>query len=313
MIKNFIYLDEQKLYSFSSQLFEGITDFVLNEEFLDKSTEKSSKDGTPITSSQVIANVIRETSKTTEKKFLHDHAFNLFEYELDEKNKILNTSSYDSDEELNAAIFDYSFIKIKARILISDVDEIVYFLQNFNQIGEDLELSQMQESMRIIDSKLLKDKIKDKEKAFEAEFNKGYNIKKQAFDKGLRHPKMWSEALTNLIELNASHALQFHQQYLNTIFSSYVEPDYLRENLTSFKRKYSRLSDKEFTVLGLICHKPANEDKNLEPITLTENSQEGIKTRLRAMAASLLGVEKFSYGQEDNEVVIEPIAIYTEL
>lgn len=34
MIKNFIYLDEEKLYSLSSQIFEGVTEYVLNRVIL---------------------------------------------------------------------------------------------------------------------------------------------------------------------------------------------------------------------------------------------------------------------------------------
>ena len=33
-IKSFIYLDDYKMYSFSSQLFEGITQYILKEESL---------------------------------------------------------------------------------------------------------------------------------------------------------------------------------------------------------------------------------------------------------------------------------------
>jgi len=35
MIKNFIYLDEEKMYSLSSQLFEGVTEYVLHESSIE--------------------------------------------------------------------------------------------------------------------------------------------------------------------------------------------------------------------------------------------------------------------------------------
>jgi hypothetical protein len=40
MIKNFIYLYEQKMYFLSSQIFEGITEYVVNESAsLNENTE----------------------------------------------------------------------------------------------------------------------------------------------------------------------------------------------------------------------------------------------------------------------------------
>lgn len=90
MIKNFIYLDEPKLYSFSSQLFEGVTEYVLNNEYLENSEDDKQK-GT-IASGRVIANVIREASSSTTKKFLHDHSFNLFEKELISSGKMLDVA-----------------------------------------------------------------------------------------------------------------------------------------------------------------------------------------------------------------------------
>lgn len=44
MIKNFIYLDEEKMYSLSSQLFEGITEYVLNESSSEQSDSEEQKD-----------------------------------------------------------------------------------------------------------------------------------------------------------------------------------------------------------------------------------------------------------------------------
>jgi hypothetical protein len=311
MIKNFIYLNESKLYSFSSQLFKGVTEFVLNESTLDNSHEQNSKDG--LTSSRVIADVIRETSKSTEKRFLHDHSFNLFERQLEDENKILEVNHFVDSEHLLETLNDYSFVRIKAKILISDVNEIVSLLRNFNEIGEKLEVSQMQTQLEIIEAKHVSSNNKNKEKAIEAEFAKAYNIQKQALDKGLRQPKIWSSALTDMIELNAKNALQFQQKVADIICSSYIEEEHLRENLTSIKRKYSRLTESEFTVLGLICQRPGTENKSEIDIAQTEDGVNAMKTRLRALAASMLGIEEFSYGKEDNELILEPIAIYSEL
>ena len=53
MIRNFVYLDSEKLRSLSSQLFEGVTDSVLKAE-ADETTAEESQKG-PVGSGQVIS------------------------------------------------------------------------------------------------------------------------------------------------------------------------------------------------------------------------------------------------------------------
>ena len=61
MIKSFIYLDEQKMYSLSSQIFEGITEYVLSESGSENQNSESQKG--PVGSGRVLADVIKSSSK----------------------------------------------------------------------------------------------------------------------------------------------------------------------------------------------------------------------------------------------------------
>ena len=47
-IKSFIYLDDYKMYSFSSQLFEGITQYILKEDVQAGEEQNSQKGSFPI-------------------------------------------------------------------------------------------------------------------------------------------------------------------------------------------------------------------------------------------------------------------------
>lgn len=313
MIRNFIYLDEPKLYSFSSQLFEGITEYVLSEEALEK--EDAEQFDGKSSSSRIIADVIRESSKSATKKFLHDHSFTLFEEKLKSENKLLDINSLDSREQIESSISDFSFVKIKGQMLVSDMEEIVKVFRNFNDLGENIVLSQMQSELLIIEQKHVKSNVKDKDKAIEGEFFKTYNVKEKALEQGLRQPKIWQQSLTDMIEFGAGDTLQFHQHLQGTLFSSYIDRQHLREPLPSIIRKYARLTQREFVVLGVISHKYCDDPFQEEhPLGDTpSNDLTDMKTRLRAMAASMLGISKFTYGLEHNEVVIEPIAVYTEL
>ena len=80
MIKNFIYLDEEKMYSLSSQVFEGITEYVLNEKSTESENIESQKG--PVGSGRILGDILRQADKKTEKKFLSDFSYTLFEQKL---------------------------------------------------------------------------------------------------------------------------------------------------------------------------------------------------------------------------------------
>ena len=82
MIKSIIYLDEAKMYSMSSQIFEGITEYVLKEV---GSTKKNSEEQKgPVGSGRVLADAMKLSERSIEKRFLHDHSLTLFEARLAE-------------------------------------------------------------------------------------------------------------------------------------------------------------------------------------------------------------------------------------
>lgn len=64
-IKSFIYLDEYKMYSISSQIFEGITESLMS--YQGATTEKEEEQKGPIASGRVMADILKSESGTQEK------------------------------------------------------------------------------------------------------------------------------------------------------------------------------------------------------------------------------------------------------
>lgn len=316
MIKNFIYLDEQKLYSFSSQLFEGITDYVLNEELLDKSSEKSSKDGTPITSSQIIANVIRETSKSTEKKFLHDHSFNLLERELMESDKLIDCSSQlVTIDWLSQELQGRSFIKIKTKAKFIDTRHLYNVFKDFRTLGEsfatvDLCDDMIAEEAKIIDA--TRDKAKKAKLLKEYETNLKLAVAHSMFKSNSYLPEKFIEAFTHLVNFGYEGNLYFYQAQDEVLFTSLLQRDFLRGNITDLVHKYGRATEREFTMLGLVSHGFESvqgnplENEDIDP-------SRGFRPRIANLSEHMIILEQGISGKEKNELLIEPIAIYTEL
>jgi len=68
MIKNFVYLDVEKLHSLSSQIFEGVTEYVLNESSTESESSESQKG--PVGSGKILGDILRQGEKTSVKKIL---------------------------------------------------------------------------------------------------------------------------------------------------------------------------------------------------------------------------------------------------
>ncbi|WP_250163245.1 hypothetical protein [Psychrobacter sp. WY6] len=67
MIKNIIYLDEDKMYSLSSQLFEGVTEYVLNEKNLEKSESEQQKGS--MNSGRIVGDILKNSERTQKRSF----------------------------------------------------------------------------------------------------------------------------------------------------------------------------------------------------------------------------------------------------
>lgn len=312
MIKSFIYLDEEKMYSLSSQIFEGITEYVLNESGSQNQESETQKG--PVGSGKVLADVIKNSSKSTEKKFLHDYSLTVFERYLEDKGRILDlsTSSINVDD-LKSYINEYSFIKVKARAIFSDVDKITELFTEFNTIGEALAHMGAHEEIQRTKQQLddLKGKTNDRnEKSrLDAEYKRLTNISKLAKEQGLyQDPKFMSD-LALLTKYGFSDQFEIRQSCGQVIFTSCLKKEFLREKEDLLVKKYSRKTEKEVVVFGVISQAFAANEPEID------DSQEfsNMKAALTNIVEHLTNIENSISGKQENEIVIDPIAAYFEV
>ncbi|MGY0597639.1 DUF6414 family protein [Vibrio sp. JZG10] len=304
MIKNFLYLNEPKLYSFSSQLFEGITEYVLNEQNYSISDEE--KQQGKLFSGRVIADVIKETSSSTTKKFLHDHSFNLFESELEQSKRLLDvgieTLTFD-----DICTTDKSFIRIRAKGKFVDMAEIQTLFSNYAKIGEAIAVLPLTEQLQTLE--ILKAQNNKSKETRELQSKLDKLIKERIVEMTSGLPPRAIAGFETIIGNFGDDIVRFQQQVNDVIFSTCLTHDYLREPLKNIYRKYSRKTAKEFTVLGFISHADGTQDPDVKEIPEGEN----MLRHMIGMAENMYELEQ-TFGQKgDNEIIIEPIAIYTEL
>ncbi len=306
MFKQFLYLDEQKMYSLSSQLFEGITEYILNEN--ESSEREETKQKGPIASGRIMADVINSTIKSTEKKFLHDHSFILLENELLKGNHILNID--DKTTFVNEDFEKFSFVKVKARAIFNDINKINELFENFNSLGEALTYLNIESEIE----KILQNKnnvLEKEQNQFNQEIKKlrkKENIIKLAETNNLRRDDDFLKNLSLITNYGFSEDFEIQQKVNNFLFTSTLNRENLRESEKSLIKKYSRQSEKEIVILGIITQtlkENALEIKNIEG----KNLKEGLSNIIEHLA----NIELSLFGKAPNEIIIDPIAVYIEL
>ncbi|MGP4970886.1 DUF6414 family protein [Psychrobacter aquimaris] len=309
MIKNIIYLDEDKMYSLSSQLFEGVTEYVLNEKNLEKSESEQQKGS--MNSGRIVGDILKNSERNTEKKFLNDYSYTLFEQKLIEEDKVIITSNTSNDFE--KSLGRKSFIKIKAKVTFNDINSIIHTFSVFNELGKALTYVTTFEDIESLESEIVEaKKIKnDKSRVseLEAELKKLKNIDKLAIESGLKYDNKFLQNLNFLLEYGLKDQFEVEMKLPNRIVSANLNRDFLRGSEDLLIRKYSRETEVEFTLFGIVTQ---YEKEQLE-IPDEEKDYENMKDAMMHIVAHMTNLESAFTGRRSNEIIIDPIAMYTEL
>lgn len=288
-LKNFIYLDKDKMYSISSQMFEGITQELLKEE-AQENAESETQDG-PRFSGKVLADVVKNTIKSTEKKFLHDYSFTLFEKELNDKEILLDISDL-TELEISERIRNYSFVKITKEVTFNDHLKLQDFFSKFNQFGTAIS--------RIV---ILGDK--EKLEGLGKQRRDQYIKEKES---ELHQDPKFLESFVLLSKQGFNDNFEVSQTVDSLLITSFLNRDYLRENENILIRKYSRKTNIKVSIIGTVAQYLISN--NAAP---KEDFDGDLSAHMRNMFEHLASVEHSISGKSDNEIVIDPIAAYIEL
>jgi len=286
MIKNFIYLDEDKMYSLSSQIFKGITEYLVSTDSNENGKEDTQKG--ELGSGRILADILKQSYKTEEKKYLHDYSYTIFEKELIDTDRVVDINTCDKDNFIHN-ITEKSFVKIKGKIVFNDIGHLSSVMKDFNKMG--LALAGMN--------------VRD------GSTDKHVNVKKFAKENGLSLNENFINDLTYLLDFGFDNQLEIQLEYNNHLFSTNIKRDYLRENENLLIKKYARKTEKEFTIFGIVTQY-GNKDGS-ENIEKKSNGSEHLKVALMDVVSKFSDIELTFTGKLENEIMIDPIAIYTEL
>lgn len=134
------------------------------------------------------------------------------------------------------------------------------------------------------------------------------NIIKEAEKSNLRKEEDFLKNLSLLTNYGFSEDFEIQQKFNNFLFTSTLNRKSLRESEKSLIKKYSRQSEKEIVILGIITQtlkENSLEIKNIEG----RNMKEGLSNIIEHLA----NIEQSLFGKAPNEIIIDPIAVYIEL
>ncbi|MGE0621632.1 MAG: hypothetical protein AB7I04_01810 [Pseudomonadales bacterium] len=318
MIRNFVYLDIEKLQSLSSQLFEGVTEYAVRET--EQSSEMAEGQKGPIGSGRVLGDILRERNRSSEMRYLNDHAYAIFEEKTLEDGLVYQAAD-SGDVQLTDGIRKHPFIRIVGTAVFNDVAELNRIMGNFNRFGQAIARVTNREVLERAQTALAEAKAHTKDRnqwaRLDQQVKELTNIKKLAVDSGLQQDEKYLEDLAYLFSYGYEDRFEVQIVLGETIYSADLNRDCLREKEKSLIRKYARTTEVEFVLFGLATQfgrdssSPAPSDSNAAPEEEDEPTK--MKLALMKMVRTVAGLEETFTGRLPNEVIVDPIALYTQL
>jgi len=286
-MRNFVYLDFDKLRSMSSQLFEGVTEYVLNRHASESEGHEEQKG--PVRSGRTLADILRKTTSTSELRFLEDHAYALFEAELLER-KLLTIID-------RAALtpIDSAFVLVKSKMSLNDTSKVTRLLAEFNTIGEAIYRVGNHDS-------LLKKGL--------GKMPSDPEIRIRAKAEGMQLDQKFLDAIATVLNFGYQDFLEAQFELEGVLYSAPLKRDSLREREEMLVQKYARSSSVSFNVLGIITQQGVRAGPIASEVT---NQAASLKSAMKGVINSMMEIEENFTGQVANEVVLDPIAIYFPL
>ncbi|PRX16934.1 hypothetical protein BX659_1595 [Orenia metallireducens] len=293
-IRDFIYLDIERLKSIIAQVEEGLAT-TSSKENRNSQQGSASVEGGIFSFLKGIGGVnFLWENKNTETKSLHDNIYNKVENALIENELLIKISEYIKEEDLEKDTFrdlllDNSFILATGKININDFTQMRMVLEKFNDIGDfiakctvaDLPHNQRQKQLKKVRSNLKMDKW----------MQEGFKLFFDTFYKD-----------RIVIKLNP------FENYPDFRLVGNLNKEFLRDDISSIIYKYGTAPVSEWTIFGQIASIPPENRENI----VSNVGGSDIEVALQQMFDVFREVEMMAQSVVYPEISITPIAIYRE-
>ncbi|GBF52074.1 hypothetical protein LPTSP4_36120 [Leptospira ryugenii] len=318
-IRSFLYLDEYKLFSFSSQLFSGMTDYILSSD--QQISSKTQTQTSQFFSGRSIGEIATMEKGKMERKFLHDFAYTLFEEQIVSMERLLTVDATNS----NTAISSFrgkTFIKVTGTAKFLDSKFLSSVIEDFNKVGEALTYvsthDSRQEIVKRVDEEAKQTKDRNQIARLKAQLQYLADARRLAKENNLYQDPQFLENIKYLLNFGYRDILELRILLPDILFSTIVNREYLRESENALIKKYALKTEKPLTLVGIITQSESEtieevQDRIDREVDSENDDDEVIKQVLEKILNAFSGVEAHFSGRLKNEIIIDPIAIYHEL
>ncbi|WP_162235687.1 hypothetical protein [Pseudomonas congelans] len=300
------------MYSLSSQIMEGVTDFVLKES-RQSDTDVEKQKG-PQDSGKKMAEIIETTSASMEKKFLHDYAFSIFEEKLIELDKVVSLTADSSFDELVGDERGRRLVRVKAKANFLDAFDVIKTLENLASIQDAFTIVGANDRREEIISQLAEMDGKNAQKgAFVALRNELEHLSKSLVPREKQaNDKLYYKSMAAILEHGFKGRLDVRMNLSDCKVCADLKRSCLKDPEDFIFKTYSRASQIELVLLGVATQlRPAGEA--LDDIDNLPAAESTMGEIIANSTSAMNILENHFYRSQGNQVFIDPIALYLEL
>lgn len=300
-LRDFIYLDTERLKSLLAQLDRGLLDARTDSSGSSKGGEVKGGFSVPLLAEVGGTAQYVATDQATETRTLHDFVFNEVEERLLELGRIMSLPEDFSgmrfiDDELRNKLSTTGYVRVRGKVAISDYKHVLSLLENANDISA--ASTEME----------FRDRI-------QAASGNQVNVVRQAMRDKIASNKIDEKLVKNLKKIFDVFVLDRLVVRLfpfpedrNLRIVGLLQRQLLRESLDDIRFKFGSSPATEWTIFGQIAAVPQESEEN-ESLDLEFTN--AIEQGLYSMAKGFSSLEDL-FRVKFPEIVITPIALYRE-
>jgi hypothetical protein len=323
IIRDFIYVDVDRLNSLYSQVFEGVAEQIV-QSYMDSSAKLDQQKG-PMASGSATEAQIAEQSSRTESKILYDHMYNSLEFKLGKS--ILEVSKIPPDDYTETLSKSF-MIKVRGTAEIEDYSRAKVFMEKFNSLAEAIAYftSQAEEFKNKIDELQKQTKVgtvpeRNQLKNYIKKFSDPKLLSKEL---GLHQDEKLLNHLKQFVEIFHPEGFEItikpDQRCENIVFRGIVDKKWLRVKPEFLRALYSGLVNMQWTMVGQITFLPLKGFKleepevNLNTPSTSEKNSPSLRDPFRNIFQGMRSFDSmFLESQQRVEILVCPLAIYREV
>ncbi|MFJ4056533.1 hypothetical protein ACIPZC_24225 [Pseudomonas sp. NPDC089743] len=312
-MKSFIYLDEHKMYSLSSQLMKGVTDYIVQQSQRAESDVTEQKG--PEDSGRELAEIIETVSSDVEKRFLHDYAYALFEDKLKESGKIISVTAADDFSTVANDPEGRKFIRLKAKASFLDALEIMHNMEVLVDIQESISIVSNNEVRELLLSEIdgLADNSSKKAKLGQLKSELEKLSKSQIPKDKAANDRLQYKSTAVVLNHGYRGRLDLSMDMNDCRVNADLKRECLKDSEDFVFKTYSRMAEVELVLVGMVTQCREYDEMAESEDGSAEFHDTAMSEIIRNTTRALQELESHFHRPPVNQIIVHPIALYLEL